>query len=82
MCPTSGISYDEPQPNLFSFNSPYGACPKCNGLGMVSEVDINKIIPNKKLKDYFEKYKDYYLIDGLMYLSFILVLLFLFIFFS
>jgi len=48
MCPTSGISYDEPQPNLFSFNSPYGACPKCNGLGMVSEIDINKIIPNKK----------------------------------
>jgi len=48
MCPTSGISYDEPQPNLFSFNSPYGACPKCNGLGVVSEVDINKIIPNKK----------------------------------
>src|ERR1043166_953847 len=48
MCPTSGISYDEPQPNLFSFNSPYGACPKCNGLGQISEVDINKIIPNKK----------------------------------
>jgi len=48
MCPTSGISYDEPQPNLFSFNSPYGACPKCNGLGVISEVDINKIIPNKK----------------------------------
>ncbi len=49
MCPVSGISYDEPQPNLFSFNSPYGACPKCNGLGKVAEVDINKIIPNKKL---------------------------------
>jgi excinuclease ABC subunit A len=48
MCPTSGISYDEPQPNLFSFNSPYGACPKCTGLGMISEVDINKIIPDKK----------------------------------
>ncbi len=48
MCPTSGISYDEPQPNLFSFNSPYGACPKCNGLGVTSEVDINKIIPHKK----------------------------------
>ena len=48
MCPTSGISYDEPQPNLFSFNSPYGACPKCNGLGVVSEIDINKIIPDKK----------------------------------
>jgi excinuclease ABC subunit A len=49
MCPTSGISYDEPAPNLFSFNSPYGACQKCNGLGVVSEVDINKIIPNQKL---------------------------------
>lgn len=49
MCPTSGISYDDPQPNLFSFNSPYGACPKCNGLGVISEVDINKIIPDKKL---------------------------------
>jgi excinuclease ABC subunit A len=48
MCLTSGISYDEPQPNLFSFNSPYGACPKCNGLGVVSEIDINKIIPDKK----------------------------------
>ena len=48
MCPTSGISYDEPQPNLFSFNSPYGACPKCNGLGVISEIDINKIIPDKK----------------------------------
>ncbi len=48
MCPTSGISYDEPQPNLFSFNSPYGACPKCNGLGVVSEIDIAKIIPDKK----------------------------------
>jgi excinuclease ABC subunit A len=49
MCPTTGISYDEPAPNLFSFNSPYGACTKCNGLGSVSEIDINKIIPNKKL---------------------------------
>jgi excinuclease ABC subunit A len=49
MCPTSGVSYDDPQPNLFSFNSPYGACPKCNGLGVISEVDINKIIPDKKL---------------------------------
>jgi excinuclease ABC subunit A len=48
MCPSSGISYDEPQPNLFSFNSPYGACPKCNGLGVISEIDISKIIPNKK----------------------------------
>ena len=49
MCPTSGISYDEPAPNLFSFNSPYGACPHCNGLGVVSEVDINKIVPNQSV---------------------------------
>ncbi len=49
MCPTSGISYDEPAPNLFSFNSPYGACPKCNGLGNIAEIDINKIVPDKKL---------------------------------
>jgi excinuclease ABC subunit A len=47
MCPTSGIAYDDPAPNLFSFNSPYGACPKCNGLGSILEIDINKIIPNK-----------------------------------
>ena len=48
MCPTSGISYDEPAPNLFSFNSPYGACQRCHGLGKVTEVDILKIIPNPK----------------------------------
>jgi len=46
MCPTSGISYDEPEPNSFSFNSPYGACPNCNGLGTISEIDIKKIIPD------------------------------------
>ena len=49
MCPTSGISYDEPAPNLFSFNSPYGACSKCNGLGEISEIDISKIVSNPKL---------------------------------
>ncbi len=49
MCPTSGISYDDPAPNLFSFNSPFGACPRCNGLGFVSEIDLQKIIPNPKL---------------------------------
>jgi excinuclease ABC subunit A len=49
MCPSTGISYDEPAPNLFSFNSPYGACPQCNGLGVISEIDIDKIVPNKKL---------------------------------
>ncbi len=47
MCPSSGIAYDEPQPNLFSFNSPYGACSHCNGLGVVSEIDIDKIVPHK-----------------------------------
>ncbi len=47
MCPTSGISYNEPEPNTFSFNSPYGACQTCNGLGKVSEVDLSKIIPSK-----------------------------------
>ncbi len=49
MCPTSGISYPEPEPSLFSFNSPYGACPSCKGLGEVSEIDIEKIIPNPSL---------------------------------
>jgi excinuclease ABC subunit A len=49
MCPTSGISYDEPQPNTFSFNSPYGACKRCNGLGTVSEVDLKSIIPDPTL---------------------------------
>lgn len=48
MCPSSGISYDEPAPNLFSFNSPYGACQRCHGLGKVAQIDINKIIPNRK----------------------------------
>ncbi len=46
MCPSSGISYPEPEPNLFSFNSPYGACKSCSGLGEVAEVDIEKIIPD------------------------------------
>ena len=49
MCPSSGFSLPEPEPNVFSFNSPYGACNKCNGLGEVTEVDINKIIPDSKL---------------------------------
>lgn len=49
MDPVSGISYDEPQPNTFSFNSPYGACPKCDGLGVVSMLDEHNIIPDKKL---------------------------------
>ncbi|MDZ7740222.1 MAG: excinuclease ABC subunit UvrA [Bacteroidota bacterium] len=47
MCPTSGISYEEPEPNTFSYNSPYGACSRCNGLGKISEIDLKKIIPDK-----------------------------------
>ncbi len=49
MCPTSGISYPEPEPNTFSFNSPYGACPHCNGLGRETFPDKNLIIPDPNL---------------------------------
>ena len=49
MCPTSGLSYPNPEPNNFSFNSPKGACPNCNGLGIVNEINLQKIIPNPKL---------------------------------
>jgi excinuclease ABC subunit A len=49
MCPTTGIAYDEPEPNLFSFNSPYGACPRCNGLGVVNDIDLEKIFPDRSL---------------------------------
>ena len=49
MDPVSGISYDEPQPNTFSFNSPYGACDRCGGLGYIFEVDQHSVIPNLKL---------------------------------
>ena len=48
MCSKSGISLPNPEPNLFSFNSPKGACPVCNGLGFIHEVQLNKIIPNPK----------------------------------
>ncbi len=48
MCPTTGISYSDPAPNNFSFNSPQGACPRCKGLGRVSEIDLKKVIPNRK----------------------------------
>ncbi|HAH23329.1 MAG TPA: excinuclease ABC subunit UvrA [Prolixibacteraceae bacterium] len=53
MCPTTGISYNEPAPHNFSFNSPQGACPKCNGLGMISEIDLEKIVPdnNKSIQN-------------------------------
>ena len=49
MCPSTGISYPNPEPNNFSFNSPKGACPKCNGIGELYEVNDRKIIPNPKL---------------------------------
>ena len=49
MCPTTGISYQNPEPNLFSFNSPKGACDHCKGLGTVNEINIKKIIPNPKI---------------------------------
>ncbi len=46
MCPDTGISYEEPSPNAFSFNSPYGTCPRCKGLGECHEVDMDKVIPD------------------------------------
>ncbi len=49
MCPTTGLSYEDPEPNTFSFNSPYGACPKCNGLGEIAVVDKEKLIPDPSL---------------------------------
>ncbi len=49
MCPVTGISYELPEPNTFSFNSPYGACEHCNGLGKVHEIDLDKIIPDPSL---------------------------------
>lgn len=52
MCPTSGISYDEPAPHNFSFNSPHGACPTCKGLGVVNQIDMEKIIPDRNLSIY------------------------------
>jgi len=52
MCPITGLSYREPAPHNFSFNSPQGACPKCKGLGVVSKIDIDKIIPDKNLSIY------------------------------
>ena len=52
MCPTSGIAYSDPAPNNFSFNSPQGACPRCKGLGVINEIDLEKVIPNKKQSIY------------------------------
>ena len=48
MCPTTGISYSDPAPNTFSFNSPQGACPHCKGLGYINEIDIAKVIPDNQ----------------------------------
>jgi len=49
MCPTTGISYEDPEPNSFSFNSPFGACPHCKGLGSVVEIDMERVFPDKKI---------------------------------
>lgn len=49
MCPSTGLSYNEPAPHNFSFNSPLGACPKCKGLGYVDEIDVDKIIPDRSI---------------------------------
>ena len=49
MCPTTGISYSDPAPNTFSFNSPQGACPRCKGLGYINEIDLGKVIPYRKV---------------------------------
>lgn len=52
MDPITGIAYKDPAPNIFSFNSPEGACPHCKGLGVINEIDINKVIPDRKLSIY------------------------------
>ena len=52
MCPTTGISYSDPAPNNFSFNSPQGACPHCKGLGTINEIDLKKVIPDSKISIY------------------------------
>ena len=52
MCPITGLAYKEPAPHNFSFNSPHGACPKCKGLGVVSMVDVDKVIPDRSLSVY------------------------------
>ncbi len=49
MCPTTGMSYSDPAPNTFSFNSPQGACPKCKGLGYINEVDLGKVMPDRNI---------------------------------
>lgn len=64
MCPVTGLSYHEPAPHNFSFNSPQGACPKCKGLGVVNQIDVEKVIPDRELSIYegavipLDKYKN------------------------
>ncbi len=74
MCPSSGISYKEPAPHTFSFNSPQGACSKCNGLGVIADIDISKIIPDASISiynggiSYLGKYRDslkFWILDAL-----------------
>ena len=52
MCPTTGMSYGDPAPNKFSFNSPQGACPRCKGLGNINVLSLEKIIPDRKASIY------------------------------
>ena len=52
ICPTTGISYSDPAPNNFSFNSPQGACPHCKGLGVINEIDLTKVMPDRRLSIY------------------------------
>ena len=52
MCPTTGMAYSDPAPNNFSFNSPQGACPKCKGLGVINEIDMEKVIPQRDVSIY------------------------------
>lgn len=52
MCPTTGMAYSDPAPNNFSFNSPQGACNRCKGLGVINEIDLSKVIPNKEQSIY------------------------------
>jgi excinuclease ABC subunit A len=52
MCPVTGLAYKEPDPHNFSFNSPQGFCPKCKGLGVISSVDVEKVVPDRSLSVY------------------------------
>lgn len=52
MCPSTGLSYSDPAPHSFSFNSPHGACPRCKGLGIVNKIDMEKIVPKPQLSIY------------------------------